>query len=457
MSKSQGGIIGVIVPPPDIRAVVDKTAQFVAKNGKSFEERIMNSEEGMTPKFSFLKSFDPYHGYYEQKIREAEDVASGKAAPKNESIPAAPVKVPVVVQSHTAEKVTFAAQASLITPLARIAQTIVDEAPPPLEFTLVQPIGISNQDLDIIKLTAQYTAVNGRDFLANIAQREQRNPQFEFLVPTSVNFNFFTTLVDQYIQVLERNKTARTTLQQALQKKQHRMQVLEQSVLRWKWGHQEEEKQRAQRQGGDSEVSDTFLIDWAHFTIVETISFSDDFLVPNTAHPLAFSAPSSGGSGKGSAEASTGADDEDKLENDLDDEIYDDDDDGEDMDTDNDDQEDEEDDAIHVVDNYKPTLSNASLAQQTMKDPISGKTIDVNAIGEHMRVQLIDPRWRAEQQKFIDKQKETGYAAGDTISQNLQRFAKHRTDIFGEESAGSEPNKPVIMAPITNPAKRKKL
>jgi len=25
--------IGVIVPPPDIRAILDKTAQFVAKNG----------------------------------------------------------------------------------------------------------------------------------------------------------------------------------------------------------------------------------------------------------------------------------------------------------------------------------------------------------------------------------------------------------------------------------------
>lgn len=26
--------VGVILPPPDIRAIVDKTAQFVAKNGK---------------------------------------------------------------------------------------------------------------------------------------------------------------------------------------------------------------------------------------------------------------------------------------------------------------------------------------------------------------------------------------------------------------------------------------
>jgi hypothetical protein len=29
-------VIGVIAPPPDIRAIADKTAAFVARNGKSF-------------------------------------------------------------------------------------------------------------------------------------------------------------------------------------------------------------------------------------------------------------------------------------------------------------------------------------------------------------------------------------------------------------------------------------
>ena len=30
--------IGIIHPPPDIRTIVDKTAQFVAKNGPEFEK-----------------------------------------------------------------------------------------------------------------------------------------------------------------------------------------------------------------------------------------------------------------------------------------------------------------------------------------------------------------------------------------------------------------------------------
>ncbi len=65
----QGKVLGIIVPPPEIRAVVDKTAHFVAKNGKSLEQRILSSSEGKTAKFNFMKEFDPYHAYYELKIR----------------------------------------------------------------------------------------------------------------------------------------------------------------------------------------------------------------------------------------------------------------------------------------------------------------------------------------------------------------------------------------------------
>lgn len=36
---TQTAAVGVIVPPPDIRSVVDKTAQFVARNGTEFEKR----------------------------------------------------------------------------------------------------------------------------------------------------------------------------------------------------------------------------------------------------------------------------------------------------------------------------------------------------------------------------------------------------------------------------------
>lgn len=99
--ETQTHKIGLIYPPPDIRAIVDKTAQFVAKNGivastitdqfsryheslsaqscqglirkimlagREFEKRILANEINNS-KFNFLKAGDPYNAYYEHKVR----------------------------------------------------------------------------------------------------------------------------------------------------------------------------------------------------------------------------------------------------------------------------------------------------------------------------------------------------------------------------------------------------
>jgi splicing factor 3A subunit 1 len=94
--------------------------------------------------------------------------------------------------------------------------------------------------------------------------------------------------------------------------------------------------------------------------------------------------------------------------------------------------EDEDDSAYKIVDDYTPKLGTTkiSTSQTKMLDPVSGNIVDINSIGEHMRVQLIDPRWRIEQQKFLDKQKETGITQGDAITANLSKFAEKRSDIF---------------------------
>lgn len=60
---------GIIIPPPSIKAVLHKTAQFVAKNGKAFEGRILNSAEGKTAKFGFMQTNNPYYAYYEERIK----------------------------------------------------------------------------------------------------------------------------------------------------------------------------------------------------------------------------------------------------------------------------------------------------------------------------------------------------------------------------------------------------
>ncbi|KAJ8042744.1 Splicing factor, suppressor of white-apricot-like [Holothuria leucospilota] len=64
----------VIPPPPDIQPIIDKLAEFVAKNGDEFENSVREKGD---PRFEFLNSWHSFYPYYEQKKiifrREAEE------------------------------------------------------------------------------------------------------------------------------------------------------------------------------------------------------------------------------------------------------------------------------------------------------------------------------------------------------------------------------------------------
>jgi splicing factor 3A subunit 1 len=206
MMKGQSGKVqGVIIPPPDIRAVVDKTAQFVARHGKEFEQKIIekaSNGDSNSSKFNFMRSHDPYNAYYEFKIKEFEDnggVAPPKPPPKpvseeDKTAPATDTSDAPVVSSGIVRK-------QKMNPIALALTKKSGGKPHPPQFSLVHPTGLSAMDVEIIKLSAQYTAVSGRNFLAGLAQREQRNPQFDFLKPTHLLFSYFTALVDAYSKV----------------------------------------------------------------------------------------------------------------------------------------------------------------------------------------------------------------------------------------------------------------
>lgn len=61
--------LSVILPPPDIRVIADKTAEFVSRNGVEFEARIIAANTG-NPKFRFMNAEDPYRAYFDAKVRE---------------------------------------------------------------------------------------------------------------------------------------------------------------------------------------------------------------------------------------------------------------------------------------------------------------------------------------------------------------------------------------------------
>ena len=74
--------------------------------------------------------------------------------------------------------------------------------PPKAQFVVNRPAGAQPLDMDVIMLTAQFVARNGRSFLTGLANRESKNPMFDFLKPTHFLFSYFTSLVDAYSKCL---------------------------------------------------------------------------------------------------------------------------------------------------------------------------------------------------------------------------------------------------------------
>jgi hypothetical protein len=102
---------------------------------------------------------------------------------------------------------------------------------------------------------------------------------------------------------------------------------------------------------------------------------------------------------------------------------------------------------LRVVDDYQYDAG-GTQATKMMVDPISGKVVAAEDMTEHMRVQLLDPKWRQQQHRFLEKQKETGYAAGGSIADSLKVFARKRGDIFGQAASGSGPDSAAAIAKL---------
>jgi splicing factor 3A subunit 1 len=357
-------------------------------------------------------------------------------------------------KKKVAQHVSTNVKASIPNPIALLAKNPPTEAPYPFEFSLAQPSGVSAAEMDIIKLTAQYTAVNGRTFLAALAQREQKNPLFDFLKPTHLLFGFFTSLVDSYAKIVNPSDN----LKQRVKQRQRREYVLEACVQRWSWSHAEAERQRSARHAGDDSMTAAQNVDWNDFTVVEVIDFGEHELLdlpgltpvtaddmqqaigrrpppPSAGQAAALRPPPPPPAPSAALVPPPPPPPQPPVSTKMD-------------------ADDEEDPDIKVVANYTPRIagsSGSSSGPAMTIDPITSKVIPVHQLEEHMRIQLLDPKWKEELKRFQDKQ--TGFTGslgateGDTIAESLKLFAKKRGDIFGQSTgAGSDSARKIAEA-----------
>ncbi|XP_041084244.1 splicing factor 3A subunit 1-like [Polyodon spathula] len=445
-------IVGIIYPPPEVRNIVDKTASFVARNGPEFEARIRQNEIN-NPKFNFLNPNDPYHAYYRHKVNEFKE---GKALEPSAAVPK--VMQQQALQNASQQQLPQKVQAQVI------HETVVPKEPPPEFEFIADPPSISAFDLDVVKLTAQFVARNGRQFLTQLMQKEQRNYQFDFLRPQHSLFNYFTKLVEQYTKVLIPPKGL---LQKMKREAENPREVLDQVRYRVEWAKFQERERKKEEEEREKERVSYAQIDWHDFVVVETVDFQPNeqghFPPPTTPEELGARIliqeryEKFGESEEVEMEVESEDEDNEPEERrepppthlDQDTQLQ-------DMDEGSDDEEDSmkappppdnpmppplppTPDQVIIRKDYDPKASKpqppAPVSDEYLISPITGEKIPASKMQEHMRIGLLDPRWLEQRDRSIRERQieDEVYAPGLDIESSLKQLAERRTDIFGVE------------------------
>lgn len=400
-------------------AIIDKTALYVARNGPEFEAMILKNN-AENPKFSFLKPGDPFHAHY-RKMVIYNGGAAAAAPPPAQS---AGGDVAMADAGGAGGKGVIASSGQTAKP-STVGPRVVPLALPEQQYRVPRPAGLLPEEVETVMLAAQFTARNGRRFLAQLAEREGNNPRFDFLRPQHHLFGFFTALVDAYSKVLLPPQEVLDNLK-ANAMPDARPPLLSRLRQHAEWLLVEEKKRLDKQNADDAERMQQLSIDWHDFVVVETISFDDDDdeelpaaarLDPSAQPPAAQAA---GARAQEPAAQPDGPQPAEPAELDLVDL-------GASV----------PEPAMVVRKDYKPQLQPQAKARaaavEMAIDPISGKEVPLSQIGEHLRISLLDPRWKEQKQAAADKNKESNVASGSEVFKNIAAFAQRRTDIFGDE------------------------
>ena len=426
---------GLIIPPPEIRAIVDKTALFVAKNGREFEERVRENDSTVG-KFSFLFDTNHYHGYYLKKLKDyIEEHKEGGA------VEGTPAKNPLL-GTGSPGMLNIATLSVMKSPIA----TTPSVKPPPKEpstpeFILNFP-PMTLHDLSILKLTAYFVARNGRNFLAGLLQKEGRNFQFEFLKPHHSLFSFFTRLVEQYTKILLPSKDMKKTLELRTEDPFVTMERIS-SLTEWDQ-YQESERKKAESEAEKERLAFAAL-DWENFTVVETIHFlpSDAYLdlpAPITLNELKARSLADKPAAQLHEKQKQTPEEEEATEMEMDEEK-----------TRSAAPAAASSTEAHVV------LSELSAPIKVRKDyvpkvyaaqrkpidefqicPNCNQSIPRDELANHLRIELLDPKWREQRQALLDRLKTDDVQAAVDVAGALKAMAKHRADIFAEEEESQQ-------------------
>ncbi|XP_064644330.1 splicing factor 3A subunit 1-like [Lineus longissimus] len=447
--------IGIIYPPPEVRNIVDKTASFVARNGPEFETRIRQNEIN-NPKFNFLNPNDPYNAYYQHKVKEFKEGRGQEPS----ALKLGSLLGPGAVLKTLDQQI-------------KVPEPVVPTEPPPEYEFVADPPSISAFDLDVVKLTAQFVARNGRQFLTNLMNREQRNYQFDFLRPQHSLFTYFTKLVEQYTKILIPPKDL---LAKCKGEAENPKEVLDQVRYRMEWAKFQERERRKEEEALERERVAYAQVDWHDFVVVETVDFQaneqGNLPPPTTPEEVGARMIAQERYEDGDVEMDVESEDDDDDGSDaesIDEEATTDEELGKKEESSSEEEDDESvpppppsvppppPDApkpppppsdrpqlpplppapgdVIIRKDYDPKApKNVHMSQdQFLVSPITGEKIPADKVQEHVRIGLLDRKWMEQRDRQLaDKQEhEEVIAPGISIGSNLKRLSERRTDIFG--------------------------
>ncbi|KAH7877687.1 Pre-mRNA splicing factor PRP21 like protein-domain-containing protein [Lentinula edodes] len=436
---------GLILPPPEIKSVIDKTASYVAQsaNPPLFEDKVREGQRS-DPKFSFLNPADPYHAYYRHKM---DKIFQGEI--DDEQVPSGDDKVDG----------------------AAIQAKVVDVGlEPPTPVFIIDMPNISAIDLDTMKLTALFTARRGRNFLAALSAREGRNYQFDFLRPNHSLFGYFNRLVDQYTKIINPDKETLEILKSRVDEGA-RSKTLDLARKHAKWERRKREKEKRRQDDQEAERIAFAEIDWHDYAIVQTIEFTiadatselpppmsvqevenmtlaqkrmAAMIMENTVEDVeAHRAKQAAAEAEAAAavgNAGIGGDDAAMEESDDEDE--------ERVMREQEEKRREIERAkalqassvnaaagpMKIRTDYVPKLGSKNTKAAMTSCSICGQQIPVDELQEHMRIELLDPRWK-EQRDALEARKAQAseLQRGANVVSSLKNLARTRVDIFGAE------------------------
>eukprot|EP01026_Neomeris_dumetosa_P038244 TRINITY_DN31169_c0_g1_i1.p1 TRINITY_DN31169_c0_g1~~TRINITY_DN31169_c0_g1_i1.p1 ORF type:complete len:397 (+),score=69.49 TRINITY_DN31169_c0_g1_i1:63-1253(+) len=332
------------------------------------------------------------------------------------------------------------------------------------------PGGLTMYPLDLMKLTAQFVARNGKVFLTGLASREHSNSQFGFLRPTHTLFHFFTQLCDAYSHVLMPPQDIVNTLSKDVE---DRGLILKRCLKRLQWERARDREVKAAADEAEKERMAMQLIDWHDFVVVETIDFLDEededlpaplskddvirmnkvqkqFLENQALNPPEQQQEDHDMDMEMDEEEQQLVDDakkqpEEKTQEKVEQkpqppivqppqeqvqpslpsapvsrptqvvEVQD------------------EEGPVKVVKNYVRQTKNVNIrdASRYAVSPITGELVLLEDMQEHVRISLIDPKYKEQKEALYSKIKENTKANDEEIGSNLLKLADTRPDIFG--------------------------